>query len=186
MVEFALKDFHTNMMEIHAGNFTSEDYEAIKENLLEQVATYQEHGSGWTFDRVESYDINVATFQRINNYDDKCFPKSVTEAIFPRNGKVANRDNDKLKRNMKKLNWQGIEFPADQVKASKKFENNNPGYAINVYGYDDTVNDEDDKYSIQRISDKILDPNIKIINLLLYSNAETNHYVIIKNMSRAF
>ena len=60
------------------------------------------------------------------------------------------RDNDELKRNMKKLNWEGIEFPADSVKASKKFEKNNPDYAINVYGYDDTEKNEDDKYSIQR------------------------------------
>ena len=125
-------------------------------------------------------------FLNIKSYDDQCFAKSITEQIFSRNRKVANRDNDELKRNMKKLNWKGIEFPADPVKASKMFETNNPGYAINVYGYDDTVKDEDDKYSIQRISDKILDPKIKIINLLLYSNAETNHYVIIKNMSRTF
>ena len=168
------------MMEIHAGNFTSEDYETVKENLLEQVATYQELGSGWTFNRVESYDIDIATFNRINgksyvelpkvlrdqkayknikNFDNLCFPKSITEAIFPRR-KNGERDNDELKRNMNKLNWEGIEFPADPVKASKKFEMNNPGYAINVYGYDDTVKDEDDKYSIQRISDKIIDPKI--------------------------
>ena len=56
--EFAVKDFHTHMMEVHAGHYNSEDYEKVKENLLEQVDTLLENGSQWIFDRVESYDIN--------------------------------------------------------------------------------------------------------------------------------
>ena len=52
------------MMEVHAGHFNSEDYETVKENLMEQVDTFLENGSEWKLDRVESYDINVATFKR--------------------------------------------------------------------------------------------------------------------------
>ena len=206
--EFAVKDLHTYMMEVYAGNYNSEDYEKVKENLLEQVDTFLENGSQWVFDSVESYDINVAKFSRfkgrsyvklpdvlrnkkaflnIKNYDNKCFAKSITEAIFPRNGKVANRDNAEFARNMLKLKWDGIEFPADPVVASKKFESNNPEYALNVYGYDDTEKEESDKYSIQRVSKKIGDPKVKkIVNLLLYSNGKVSHYVVITNMSLAF
>ena len=50
-------------MEVHTGKFSAEEYESIKENLLEQVANYQENDSGWRFDRVESYDINVACYK---------------------------------------------------------------------------------------------------------------------------
>ena len=48
------------MMEVNARHYNSEDYEKVKENLLEQVDTFLENGSEWKFDQVESYDINVA------------------------------------------------------------------------------------------------------------------------------
>ena len=130
------------MIEVHAGEFFCEQYQFIKENLLEQVANFQENGFGWQFDRVESYDIKVARFQptkgstyielpkelkakkacrNMKNNDNNCFPASITEAIFLMK-KDPQRYNDELKRNMKKLNWEGIEFPADPWKASKKIE----------------------------------------------------------------
>ena len=61
---------------------------------------------------------------------------------------------------MKKLNWEGIEFPAHPGKASDKFEKNNPAYAINVYGYDE---DEKEKFFVLRVSDKMRDPKNKRI-----------------------
>ena len=62
--EFAVKDFHTHLMEVHAENYNSEDYEKVRENLLEQVDTFLVNGSQWMFDSVASYDINVAKFRR--------------------------------------------------------------------------------------------------------------------------
>ena len=96
--------------------------------------------------------------------------------IFPR-GKNGDRDNDELARNVQTLNWNGIEFPADPVVAFKKFETNNPEYALNVYGYDDTEKEEVDKYSIQRVSKKMVgDSKVKkIVTLLLYSNGKVSH-----------
>ena len=75
--------------------------------------------------------------------------------IFPRR-KNGDRDYDELARNVEKLNWDGIEFPADPVVAAKKFEMINPEYAINVYGYDDTEKEESEKYSIQKVSKKMI------------------------------
>ena len=154
------------MIEVYATSNISEQYNEIKENLL---------GSRWQFDRVESYDINVAPFNPLSggtyldlppelknkhallngkNDDDKCFAASINAAIFRRK-KNAESYNDELKKNMKKLNWEGIEFPAHPGKAlSEKFDRINPGYAINLYGYDE---DEKEKFSVLRFSDKVRD-----------------------------
>ena len=98
---------------------------------------------------------NEKAFKNIKNYDNKCFQKAITEMIFPR-GKNGDRDNDELAWNVKKLNWDGIEFPADPAVASKMSETNDPEYALNVYGYDDTEKEKSDKYSIQRVSKKMV------------------------------
>ena len=90
---------------------------------------------------------------------------------------ASTHDDGELKRFMKTLNQEGIDFPADPKKASERFEKKNPGYAINVYGYDEDEKDENERLSIQRISDKMCETKNKIIDLLLYSNGETNHYV---------
>ena len=196
-VEFAIKDFLTGMIEVHAGKFSSEQYESIKGNLLEQVANFQENCSGWQFDREESYDISVARFQLTNgstyidlpkelkgkkacvnvkNNDNKCYAAAIAVAILRRK-KNAERYDDELKRFMKTLIWEGIELPANPWKASEKFKRNNPGHAINVYEYYEYEKDENQRLSILRVSDKMCESKNKIINLLLYSNDETNHYV---------
>ena len=78
------------------------------------------------------------------------------------------------------MNWEGINFPAEW-KDIDKFEKQNNYYAINVYGYNDD-DDDDDKCEVYplRISDK---QSGYLINLLLISNDETNHYCLITNFS---
>ena len=95
----------------------------------------------------------------------------MTSAVFPKR-KNPQRLDDQMRENSKHFNWSGIEFPVSLTHISK-FEKQNP-QAINVYGY------EDDKVYPIRISKKQSD----VINLLLTSTEETNHYCWIKNMSR--
>ena len=114
----------------------------------------------------------------VKNDDDMCFAAAIAAALLRRK-KHPERYDDKLKRFMKTLNWEGIDFPADPWKASKKFEQNNPGFIINVYGYDEDEENENenDRLSIERISDNMYDTKNEIVDLLLCSNGETNHYV---------
>ena len=77
-----------------------------------------------------------------------------------------------MRENSNNFDWSGIEFPVS-LKQIDKFEKQNP-YAINVYGY------EGDVYPL-KISKK---HKTQVINLLIISSDETNHYCWIKNMSR--
>ena len=78
-----------------------------------------------------------------------------------------------MRDNSEKFNWSGIEFPLS-LKQIDKFEKQN-NLAVNVFGV------EGEKVYPLRISearDKVL------IDLLLISNGNTNHYCWIKNKSR--
>ena len=48
-----------------------------------------------------------------------------------------------------------------------------------MYGYDEDEENENenDRLSIERISDNMYDTKNEIVDLLLCSNGETNHYV---------
>ena len=91
--------------------------------------------------------------------------------MFPVKGNHE-RLNLEMRKNSKRFNWTGIDFPVS-LKDIAKFENQNP-YAINVLGYDG------DKVNAIRISKK----EGNVINLIIISNDETNHYCWIKNLSR--
>ena len=157
------------------------------------IEKFQNQGSGWQFDQVEYFDININPFESLsgssyiplpaklasktaminvkNEKDNKCFKWAVTSAVFPI--KVhPERLNDNVRENSKHFDWTGIEFPVS-LKQIDQFEKQNP-YAIIVYGY------EGDKVYPLRISKK----QATVINLLFISNDKTILYCWIKNMSR--
>ena len=70
-------------------------------------------------------------------------------------------------------NFQGIEFPME-LDDIGKFEKQNRGLAINVFG-----EEREEIYPLRWSKIKT-----KPINLLLISDSETRHYCLIKNMSR--
>ena len=84
-----------------------------------------------------------------------------------------------MRENAKKFNWNESEFPASW-KDIYKFEKQNP-YAINVFGYNDVKGVNTLKISKKYDTTTFDDP--RVINLLLISDGETNHYCWIKNMS---
>ncbi|MCG8374780.1 MAG: DNA polymerase, partial [Balneolales bacterium] len=106
-----------------------------------------------------------------NEKDHECFKWAVTSAVFPKK-KDPQRLNKQMREDSENFDWSGIEFPVS-LKQIDKFEKQNP-YAINVFGY------ECDVYPL-KISKK---HEAHVINLLLISNDETNHYCWIKNMIR--
>ena len=85
-----------------------------------------------------------------------------------------------MRENSEKFDWPGVEFPASW-KDIDIFEKHNP-YAINVFGYDDAKGTYTRRISKKYDTSLLDDP--RVINLLLISNGETNHYCWIKNMSK--
>lgn len=170
----------------------------VTNRQLELVERFQKRGSGWIFDQVEYLDINIDPFEPLsgssyiplpkiladkkaiinvkNEGDHECFKWAVTSAVFPKKKDPQRRD--KLVVESKNFDWTGIEFPVT-LKQIDKFEKQNK-YAIKVYGYENQV------FPL-RISNKIIDYEKDkdcMINLLLISNDETNHYCWIKNIER--
>ena len=167
-------------------------YNTMTSLIFELIQNFNNRGSGWQFDRVEHLDININPYNPLsassyielpgklaekkaiinvkNENDNECFKWAVTSAVFPKE-KNAERLSKQMRKDSKKFDWSGIEFPVS-LKQIDKFENNNP-YAINVFGYEKVV------YPL-RISKK----KEQVINLLLIADEETNHFCWIKNMSR--
>ena len=137
--------------------------------ILEKVQQFQNEGSGWVFENIESFDINNVR----NENDHACFKWAITSVIYKRE-KDPQRLNKKMRNNSQNFNWDGIDFPVS-IKQINKFERQNH-YAINVFGY------EDSKVYPLRLSKK----DSQVVDLLLITADPTNHYCWIKNKSRLF
>ena len=163
--------------------------------ILEKVQQFQNEGSGWVFENIESFDINIDPFEPLsgssyislpenledkkaiinvrNENDHECFKWAITSAIYQRE-KDPQRLNKKMRNNSQNFNRDGIDF-AVSIKQIDKFERQN-NYAINVFGY------EDSKVYPLRLSKK----DSQVVDLLLITADPTNHYCWIKNKSRLF
>ena len=141
------------------------------------------------FDKVLHLDILVDVYRPLpkflankkaiinpKNTDDECFKWCVTEAVYPQK-----RDRERItknsRENAKLFNWEGIKFPMKKTQISL-FEKNNPKYAVNLLGYDVLGGISPSVISKHYASDRTA------INLLMISNENTHHYVLVKDMSR--
>ncbi|XP_065643126.1 uncharacterized protein LOC136074713 [Hydra vulgaris] len=159
------------------------------------LSLYQQAGSGWRFVSIEKMDINfieynpikaksyipldknLATIKaiiNIKNEDNQCFKWCIARALNPTAKNSENVDKD-LKNQAEKINWDKIEFPVS-LNQIKQFEKNNTDISINVYGYE---NSEVHILHLSKNNDRK-----HLIYLLLISNGDTNHYCLIKNLSR--
>ncbi|XP_065653024.1 uncharacterized protein LOC136080335 [Hydra vulgaris] len=161
----------------------------------ESLSLYQQAGSGWRFVFVKKMDINIIKFNpiraksyilldknlatknaiiNIKNEDNQCFKWCVTKALNPKD-KSSERVDKKLKNQAEKINWDKIEIPV-LLNQITQFEKNNTDISVNVYGY------ENSEVHILHVSKK--NDRKHLIDLLLISNGETNHYCLIKNLSK--
>ena len=79
-----------------------------------------------------------------------------------------------MQKQSKELNWNGLKFPVELEKMEKIFEKNNPGISVNVLGYENVF------YPLRTSKTK----RTRIVNLLLISDGEKQHYTVIKSLSR--
>ena len=108
----------------------------------------------------------------VTNDDDQCFKWSVTRSLNPVE-KNSERITKELKDQSKRLDWSGLKFPVklDQIVIFEKF---NPSISINVFGF------EGDVYPLRLSKTK----SERIVNLLLVSDGEKQHYCLINSLSR--
>ena len=187
--------FHTDVREITADDDLGEIYNLLISEILAKIDKFQNKGSGWQFEQVVSFDINVDPYTPLgggsyiktpkeiagkqaiinvkNERDNKCFVWSVTSAAFPKK-KDPQRIGIEMVKNAAKLNWKGIDFPTPLCQIAR-FEENNP-YSINVYKWNGKSAD------IIRSSKAHADGK-QCINLILFTKGSNTHYCWIKNMS---
>ena len=187
--------FHTDVKTITQDDDLREIYNLLISEILAKMDKFQNKGSGWQFEQVVSFDINVDPYAPLsgssyiktpnelagkhaiinvkNERDNKCFRWAVTSAVFPRK-KDPQRLNSEMRGNSEKLNWINIDFPTP-LNQITRFEEQNP-YSINVYEWNGK--------NVDRIrSSKAHAEDKQCINLILLSNGSNTHYCWIKNMS---
>ena len=155
--EYTYGYFHSDIEKIMEDTDLGRIYNIMITMCLEKISQFQNKGSGWQFDSVVSFDINVDPFNPLrgssyfplpaklaakkaiinvkNIKDNECFKWAVTSAVYQR--KVhPERLNGEMRRNSEKLNWKCIDFPTPLTQITR-FEKQNP-YSINVYGWTGT------------------------------------------------
>src|ERR1044071_3178762 len=165
--------------------------------LTEKIDTYTSLGSGWEFYRVEKVFIEVTQFMpptgaghipllvnlstkkgvvNPQNKDNKCFRWAILSALHP-----APNHPERIAQYQQyydTLNFKDIEFPvqADEI-VLQRFERQNPSIAL-------CISEWKDKLSPIYVTDKEIAEGRQMIDLLLISDEEKQHYCWIKNMSR--
>ena len=168
--------------------------EVSKQGILNKIAVWISEGSGWTVESVENHYLNVVKYEpmkgssyiklptelrnssqsliNIKNSDNECFRWCHIRHLNPQD-KNPQRIKKSDKAFIENLNYSGIEFPVT-TKQYNKIEKHNE-ININVFGYE-----EKQKYPIYVSKEKYED----CMNLLLITENENKHYVLIKDLNK--
>ena len=171
-----------------------ESLQLSKDQILNMIAKWISEGSGWTIQSVDNHYLNIVQYQpmkgssyielpqelrhhrkgliNMKNEDNECFRWCHIRYLNPQN-----KDPQRIKRTDKEyinqLDYSGIEFPVT-VKQYNKIEKQNE-ININVFGYENKQ-----PYPIYISKEKYE----KHIELLLITEDENKHYVLIKDFNR--
>ena len=168
--------------------------QASQQQILNKIAQWISEGSGWTIQSIENHYINIVNYNplkgssyielpqelrnsakgliNMKNEDNECFRWCHIRHLNPQE-----KDPQRIKKVDKayidKLNYTGIEFPVT-VKQINKIEKQN-NICINLFGYE-----EKQKFPIYISKEKFTDH----MELLLITEGENNHYVLIKDFNK--
>ena len=165
-----------------------------KQVILNKIAVWISEGSGWTVQSVDNHYLNVVKYEpmkgssyiklptelrnsakgliNMKNEDNECFRWCHIRHLNPQD-KYPQRIKKSDKAFIENLNYSGIEFPVT-TKQYNKIEKQNE-ININVFGYE-----EKQKYPIYVSKEKYED----CMNLLLITENENKHYVLIKDFNK--
>ena len=185
--------FHSGVEMNLEGDSSQEIWEKMIEVCLENMAEFQRMGSNWRFQRVVNFELHFVEFQPLgtgtwiklpakiaakkavvnpqNFNDEKCFRWAILIALDPAE-KHPERITEKVVSNCHRLNWEGIEFPMILQNISR-FEKNNPEIFANAFVFQQGV------YPL-----RISKTKGRVVDLLLISDGEKQHFCWITNLSR--
>ena len=164
-----------------------------RQEILNVIDKWVSEGLGWVMDRIDSHYINVTLYKPLNgssyielptelrkpkkglinikNKDDKCFRWCYIRHLTPQT-EHPERIKKGDKQFIKGLNYEGIEFPVSQKHYNKVEKQNS--IRINVFGYQ-----KGQPFPIHISKEKFEDQ----MNLLLITEDEKKHYVLIKDFN---
>ena len=168
--------------------------QASQQQILNKIAQWISEGSGWTIQSIENHYINIVNYSplkgssyiklpqelrnsakgliNIKNNDNECFRWCHIRHLNP-------QDNDPQrikktdKQYIEKLDYSSIKFPVTAKQINKIEKQNN--ICINLFGYE-----EKQKFPIYISKEKYQDH----MELLLITEDENNHYVLIKDFNK--
>ena len=171
-----------------------ESLQLSKQQILNMIAQWVSEGSGWTIQSVDNHYLNIVQYQpmkgssyielpqelrhhrkgliNMKNEDNECFRWCHIRYLNPQD-KNPQRIKKSDKEFIKKLDYSGIEFPVT-TKQYNKIEKQNE-ININVFGYENKQ-----PYPIYISKEKYE----KHMELLLITEDENKHYVLIKDFNR--
>ena len=164
-----------------------------RQEILNVNDKWVSEGSGWVIDRIDSHYINVTLYKPLNG---SSYVELPTELRNPKKGliNIKNKDEEcfrwchirhlnpqtehpeRIKKGDKQfiegLNYEGIQFPVPQKHYNKVEKQNST--RINVFGYE-----KGQPFPIHISTEKFEDQ----MNLLLITEDEKKHYVLIKDFN---
>ena len=172
-------------------NDTEHELSMSTQEILNVIDKWVSEGSGWVIDRIDNHYINVTTYTplhgssyielptelrnpkkgliNIKNKDDECFRWCHIRHLNPQE-KNPQRINKVDKEMINELNYDGIDFPLSHKHHNKVEKQNN--IRINMFGYE-----KGQPFPIH-ISKEAFEEQM---NLLLITEDEKKHYVLIKD-----
>ena len=185
--------FNGKAKTITKANDIEHELSMSRQEILNVIDKWVSEGSGWVIDRIDSHYINVTTCTplhgssyielptelknpkkgliNIRNKDDKCFRWCHIRHLNPQE-KNPQRIKKEDKKVINELNYDGIDFPLSQ-KHYNKVEKQNI-IRINVFDYENGQ-----PFPIHISKETFKDQ----MNLLLITEDEKKHYVLIKDFN---
>ena len=186
--------FNSKAQEITNNVMVVESLKLSKDQILNIIAQWISEGSGWTIESVDNHYLNIVQYKpmegssyielppelrngkkgliNMKNKDNECFRWCHIRSLNPKD-----KDPQRIKRSDKEyinnLDYSGIEFPVT-TKQYNKIEKQNE-ININVFGYENKQ-----PYPIYTSKEKYE----KHMELLLITEDENKHYVLIKDFNR--
>ena len=193
-IEFRTAFFNSKAQEITNNGMVVEALKLSKDHILNIIAKWISEGSGWTIQSVDSHFLNIVEYQplkgssyielpielrnsmkgliNIKNNDNECFRWCHIRFLNPQDS-----HSELIKRSdkhyLEKLDYSGIEFPI-KINQYNKIEKQNE-ININVFGYENKQ-----PYPIYVSKEKYKNH----MELLLITEKENKHYVLIKDFNR--
>ena len=186
--------FNSKAQEITNNVMVVESLKSSKDQILNIIAQWISEGSGWTIESVDNHYLNIVQYKpmegssyielplelrnskkgliNMKNKDNECFRWCHIRILNPQD-----KDPQRIKKSDKEyinsLDYSGIEFPVT-TKQYNKIEKQNE-ININVFGYENKQ-----PYPIYTSKEKYE----KHMELLLITEDENKHYVLIKDFNR--